>query len=47
MDRTLYFPLEEMSDEFLKKYIWYAQEMRNLTLLKQIKQELQKRRLEE
>lgn len=38
-----YFPLKEMSDEFLTRYKWHAQETRDSKLLELIKEEQNRR----
>lgn len=47
MAKESYFPIKEMSDEFLKRYLWEAMEMQDGYLIKAIKAEQKRRFLEE
>jgi hypothetical protein len=38
-----YFPIKDMSDEFLVRYRWYAQETQDGRLLKLIEEEIKQR----
>ena len=38
-----YFPIKDMSDEFLVRYRWYAQETQDGRLLKLIDKEIKQR----
>ena len=47
MAKESYFPIKDMSDEFLKQYLWEAMEMQDGYLIKAIKAEQKRRFLEE
>ena len=43
MDRTLYFPLDIVSDKFLQELLWDAQEMQDIKYYRAIKEEMNRR----
>jgi hypothetical protein len=43
MAKESYFPIKEMSDKFLKQYLWEAVETRDGYLIKAIKEEMNRR----
>ena len=47
MAKESYFPIKEMSDKFLKQYLWEAMEMQDGYLIKAIREEQKRRFLEE
>jgi hypothetical protein len=47
MAKASYFPIKEMSDKFLKQYLWEAMEMQDGYLIEAIKAEMNRRIREE